>query len=490
MKKILMAAVAVSALTAGAASAATLSSASTIGGQALTLGTGTYDPFTIANEVDAPGELVAALTVLPSATGIVNGVYNVTFNVSGGTFNTAGTTTAIVATVVNANATPAAATCTISSVTTTAIVAQCTTAGSDAVAKFTLAVGIATGVAKAPVYISGSIATTAGTAVDGGTIASVQVVDYRAGYKTIATARSGDLLLSTFKKFRDATATGTVTSGVGAGLNNFQIASAVGLVNNNNPLAGAVGDLVYQATGTTLASGNVTAMTATVAGNLSVLKPVFGSAFAAGTTTDFTFTDGQSPLTAGTGSAILSANNLTGFLAGTAVVGVAQAGATAAAISEGGYTISVVPTLAAGYTAGAYATKTLGSLTYEGLSFIAPWIGDGSNGINTTIRLNNTGATALPFVQVKLVSPFTTGTSGTVVSTANCTVGTVPASGELLISSATLQACFGNFKRADVTVVVGSTSLSTVTAKARTTSVNGTVSEVTLGKGSGNALSQ
>jgi hypothetical protein len=77
-----------------------------------------------------------------------------------------------------------------------------------------------------------------------------------------------------------------------------------------------------------------------------------------------------------------------------------------------------------------------------------------------------------------------------VVSTANCTVGTVPASGELLISSATLQACFGDFKRADVTVVVGSTSLSTVTAKARTTSVNGTVSEVTLGKGSGNALSQ
>ena len=70
MKKILMAAVAVSALTAGSAFAAQLSSASTVGGQALTLGTGTYDPFTIANEVDAPGQLVAALTVTPSTTGI------------------------------------------------------------------------------------------------------------------------------------------------------------------------------------------------------------------------------------------------------------------------------------------------------------------------------------------------------------------------------------------------------------------------------------
>ena len=221
MKKILMAAVAVSALTAGAASAASLSSASTVGGQALTLGTGTYDPFTIANEVDAPGQLVAALTVTPSTTGIANGVYNIAWNISGGTFS--GTVTTIVATVVNIAATPVAATCTLSSVTASTISAQCTTDGTAAVGKFTLAAGIVTGVLKAPVFISGTIATTAGTAVDGGTIASVQVVDYRAGYKTIATARSGSLLLSTFKKLRDATATGTVTSGVGAGLNNNMI---------------------------------------------------------------------------------------------------------------------------------------------------------------------------------------------------------------------------------------------------------------------------
>jgi len=488
MKKILMAAVAVSALTAGSAFAAQLSSASTVGGQALTLGSGTYDPFTIANEVDAPGQLVAALSITPSATGIANGVYNVAWNISGGTFS--GTVTTIVAKVVNIASTPVAATCTLSSVTASTISAQCTTDGTAAVGKFTLDAGIVTGVLKAPVFISGTIATTAGTAVDGGTIASVQVVDYRAGYKAIATARSGSVLLSTFTKLRDATATGSTASVVaGAGLNNFQIGSAVGLVNNDNPLGSAVvADLVNQATATVLASGNVTAISATVGGNLSVLKPVFGSAYTAGTTADFGFTDGQSPL-AGAATATLSANNLAGFLAGTAVVGVAQAGATAASISESTYSISMVPTLAVGYTAGAYATKNLGSLTYEGATIIAPWIGDGANGINTTIRLNNTGATALPFVQVKLVSPFTTGTSGTVASTASCTVGTVPASGELLISSATLQACFGNFKRADVTILVGSVAASSVTAKARTTSVNGTVSEVTLGKGTGGALS-
>jgi len=496
MKKILMTAVAVSALSAGAASAASLSSSlSTIGGQALTLTTGTYEPFTIANEVDAPGELVAALAFVPSTTGIINGTYNVTFNVSGGTFNTTGSVTPIVATVVNTNATPATATCTISSVTTTAIVAQCVTPGSDAVAKFTLAAGIATGVAKAPVYISGSIATTTGTAVDGGAIASVQVVDYRTGYKTKATARNAALLLTTFKKMREVVTTGSATAigsvatvAAGAGLNNMQIASAAGFDLNTNPLSGAAADLVYQATGTTLSLTNITAISATVAGNLSVLQPVFASTFTSGTSTDFSFTDTQSPATVGTGSVVLSANNLTAFKAGSGVVGVEQNAAIAAAIPESGYTLSMTPTLASGYTAQSYSTKTIGSLSYEGTAIYAPWIGDGSNGISTTIRLNNQGTTAIPFVQAKLTSPFTTGTSGTVASTATCTLGTVPASGELLITSATLQACFGNFKRADVTIVLGATAATGVTAKARTTAVNGTVSEITLGKGNNVAL--
>jgi len=151
----------------------------------------------------------------------------------------------------------------------------------------------------------------------------------------------------------------------------------------------------------------------------------------------------------------------------------------------------MVPTLATGYTAVSYSTKTLGKLTYEGTSIYAPWVGDGTNGISYTIRLSNSSATAIPFVQALLTSPYTTGTSGTVASTANCSVGTVPAAGELLVSSATLQACFGNFKRADVTLIVGSAAApAATTAKMRATAVNGTVSEVTLGTGAAAAALQ
>jgi|GEM_PF-2508797 len=485
MKKILMTAVAVSALSAGAASAASLSAATTIGGIALTHPTATsYEPYTIASEVDAPGSAVGVLTFVPTGT-IAAGTYKVTWNITGGTFGT-------VTSVAGVDSLAAAVTCTVSTSSTTSIVALCTPAAN--VATLTLTVPIATGTAKTSVVVSGNLTNTSDVAVDGGAIAAVTVIDYRAGLKTQATAYNAKLNISGgFKKFA-----GTGSGGVAAtAIDNFEIGSGVGFARNDDVSAlGGSYDRVYaDGAATRISPASITAISATVTGTLGVLKPVFASAISAGGsgTTNNTFTDAQSPATAGSGTATLSAGNLAAFIAipATGKVGLAQVAATAAAIAESSYTISMVPTLATGYTAVSYTTKTLGKLTYEGTSIYAPWVGDGTNGISYTIRLSNSSATAIPFVQALLTSPYTTGTSGTVASTANCSVGTVPAAGELLVSSATLQACFGNFKRADVTLIVGSAAApAATTAKMRATAVNGTVSEVTLGTGAAAAALQ
>jgi len=489
MKKILMTAVAVSALSAGAASAASLSTASTIGTVSLSNGAATpaIEPYTIASEVDAPGSAVGVLTFVPTGT-IAAGTYKVTWNITGGTFGA-------VTSVAGVDSAAAATTCTVSTSSTTSIVALCTPAAN--VATLTLTVPIATGTAKTSVVVSGNLTNTSDVAVDGGAITGVTVIDYRAGLKTQATAYNAKLNISGgFKKFA-----GTASGGVAAtAIDNVEIGGGVGFARNDDsaatPLGGSYDRVYVDGAATRISPASIQAITATVTGTLGVLKPVFASAISAGGsgTTNNTFTDAQSPATTGSGTATLSAGNLAAFIAipATGKVGLAQVAATAAAIAESSYTISMVPTLATGYTAVSYSTKTLGKLTYEGTSIYAPWVGDGTNGISYTIRLSNSSAsTAIPFVQALLTSPFTTGTSGTVASTANCSVGTVPAAGELLVTSATLQACFGNFKRADVTLIVGSAAApAATTAKMRATAVNGTVSEVTLGTGAAAAALQ
>jgi len=484
MKKILMTAVAVSALSAGAASAASLSTASTIGTVSLSNGAATpaIEPYTIASEVDAPGSAVGVLTFVPTGT-IAAGTYKVTWNITGGTFGT-------VTSVAGVDSAAAATTCTVSTSSTTSIVALCTPAAN--VATLTLTVPIATGTAKTSVVVSGNLTNTSDVAVDGGAITGVTVIDYRVGLKTQATPYNATLNLTSFKKFA-----GTNSAGAATAIDNFEIAGGVGFARNDDPNAlGGTLDRVYvDGAATRIATSSIQSVTSTVTGTLGVLKVVYASALTSGGTgtTNIVFTDAQYPATTGSGVATLSANNLAAVIAGTGKVGLAQVASTAVSVAESSYTISMVPTLATGYTAGSYSTKTLGRLTYEGTSFLAPWIGDGANGINYTVRLANRTTTAIPYVQVTLLNPYTTGTSGSVASTAACSVGSIPASGELLIQSSTLSACFGAFKRSDVTITAGSTSgtlNANLTAKVRATAVNGTVSEVTLGAGTNTALTQ
>jgi len=98
-----------------------------------------------------------------------------------------------------------------------------------------------------------------------------------------------------------------------------------------------------------------------------------------------------------------------------------------------------------------------------------------------TIRLANRTTTPIGSVKVSLMNPETTGTSGTVVSSAACEVGPIPASKELLITETTLKTCFGAFKRSDVKVLFQG-AYTDITAKLRTVA-GGVTTYIPMGNG-------
>ncbi len=488
MKKILMAAAAVTALTAGSAGAATISNTTTIAGVDLTTSSGTgSNPFTIANELNVTTAPVAVgkLVISPTtATTIGSGQYVLTYNITGGTFTTTSITTSSLVLTTNdgtltsgsptnfallgasvsgtgtANTILASRVTSVNTVNANTIAFNVTIASGEFLTTSVLTNSLKLGTARASVAIDGSIQTAGGSSVDGGAIASKTVVDYRSGYKFTATASADSTLTLTsgFKKFSsDAT--------------NADIATAVGF-SVNTPTTDT-NDKVYSAfTGsgagaTAAALTDLTSAVFTLTGDVSSFNPtVAGQAVDTGTTNVFTFTSIPTSMTASTPTAKVTLTQKT-----TPVAGKASA-----------YTLTPVVTMGSGYSAPTFASTALGSVVFEGATFNAAWVGDGTNGITYSIRLGNRTSTAISSVKATLINPIVTGTTGTVASTASCEVGPIPASGELIISSDSLKTCFGAFKRSDVQFVIQAAA-GNLTAKMRTVS-NGLVSEAPLGFGS------
>ena len=465
MKKILMAAVAVSALSAGVANAAIISNASTIGTVSIASGAAGYDPYTIANELvtSATSNIAASLTFTPTASAIAPGTYIVTWTVSGGTFDVASPYT-YTGTAAGVGTNTGSA----STKTATTITASYTVAG-DSAASFTLGGPILIGTAKSNVIVSGSITKADGTAIDGGAIAPVTVVDYRTGLKFVATKANPVLTISDgFLTFASAATSATVGTGVGVALNDKPVAAvtAADLIHWN--LTGAA------VTAASLVSG----VKLTVGGTLSKFD-LFAGNDASSTTKQVADASTTNVITA-------DATTLAGLVATTpiATIGLKQKTVPVAG-TESAYTVTPVVTLSSLtlYTPLVLAEKALGSVTYDGTSFYAPWVGDGVNGITYTIRIANpSGTVAIPSVKAAIANATNASSVGTVTQAATCDLGTLPAAGEILISTAKLNACFGNFGRADLTVIVNGT-MTGGTAKMRVKSVNDTVSDVPMGRG-------
>ncbi len=153
------------------------------------------------------------------------------------------------------------------------------------------------------------------------------------------------------------------------------------------------------------------------------------------------------------------------------------------------FTATITPYLVANtqLNTPAAVTGALETIGVEGASFTAPWVGGSLSSSATYIRVSNSGA-ATGTVTVALVSP--TGAVSATDAGALCTstklakLGSIAAAGELVLAPADLTTCFGAFTRGDVVVTVQGAAAS-LTAKARNvTSTN--VSELSLGAGTFN----
>lgn len=457
MKKILLTAVAVSALSAGVASAASISTATTVGGKSMTA-TGavppvltTFDAYTIANELNVatPPTAAAVIKLAPTTTTTVgSGNYVVTFNITGGTFTTAGVT---VGNLAMAGTTVASTVTSVNSVNANSIAFNVNVAAGEFVTSFDLTNTLKLGSARDTVAVNGKIDTQAGAQVDGGVSASKTIIDYRTGYKVAATAVDTQLTLaSAYKKF-----TGAVTT--------FNIATGLAFSEN---VGATSGDRVYSTTtGTFVVPADLTAATLTLAGDISAFDPTVNAVAPDALTT-----------------------NVFSAPAASATLGLLQAGGANVTLSQklvpvagnaSTYAITPVVTMGAGYTAPTFSAVTLGAVTLEGTNFYAPWVGDGTNGITYSIRLGNRAATAVAGITVTLLN------SQNVATATTCNAGTLPASGELLITSASLKTCFGAFGRGDLRITAQAVS-TTMTAKMRSVSAN-VVNEQSLGGGTVNA---
>jgi len=475
MKKILMAAVAVSALSAGSASALEISKANTTLSAAavnLVSSSTTVETFTIASEstINAATNIPFTIRVTPTSAALpVSSTYILTFSITGGTFETTGILPSDL-TVSGGTGTTVPFTGDVTSTKVQFIVNAGTTT-SLATATW-VSKGIIPSSDKSSVVVTASIASNASPSqlIDGGAV-SATVIDYRTALTFTATAEDQKLsLASGFKKFGTAVlaagGTADATSGrIGSGIKFAKVTPATGALAT---------DLVYRTTGAEVTATDVTAATLTIGGSLTSLDARVGS----GATLQLAdASTGVIPL--------LNATNIAALTSSTGANITLQQKATPVVPSEVTYTVKPTDVvMTAGMIAGTYPAKTIGAVSYEGTNFFAAWITDGAgtSGFKNTIRLGNRSAAAIASVKASLINPLVTGTTGTVASTATCEVGPLPASGELLITSAKLLACFGAFGRSDVRLTIQGNS-SDMVAKLRITSPDGSASDTALGTG-------
>jgi len=508
MKKILMAAVAVSALSAGAANAVNITAAN-VAGIALTpptittnLDTRSYTLASTAIVTDALGlpnvnaTTNAALTTNITATlgglttagvfepGAAGTTYSATYTLTNAVFSTALTGAAFTLNGAGAGCTPGAITVVsgggvgTSSVTAVFNIPNtCTSTVPAAPAVNTIAPNGLTIAAPFSVLSAASVTGTVGfktvsndaafnvTGVTGG---SIQLVRTQNPYTvsvlpdTSATPTTLGLATSSATAYSYLKTGGTFDAILGTVTANNATPSATAAAP-----AGAVAIYADMSASARPVISFDTSVTATN-GNFAVIKPSLnGVAMTLATPSASTATT--------LGSAAASAQAITAAIASsnTTSLNVAQT-----------YSATVSPKLVANtlVTTPAAQTAALQTINLEGVAFTAPWIGGSLSTSSSYIRVSNSGLATGP-VTVSLLNP--TGAVSPTMAGAVCTSSTVSklasiaASNELVISPADLTACFGAFTRGDVVVNIQATAAA-LTAKARNVTAS-SVSELSLG---------
>ena len=499
MKKILMAAVAVSALSAGAAHAVNISAA-TVSNVALTApsistGSGTLS-YTIANSaivVDALGAPNANATTGASTdiTATIGGTtsagvfdpnaggtnYSATYTLTNAVFSSAVTNASVTLLNAGASCTPGAVNVVSGgAIGTSSVTAvfnipnSCSTSGATVapnavkfVAPFKISsAGTVTGTVGFKV-----VATDSAFNVSGVTGGAITLVRAAAPYVTEITA---DTVATTLGL---ATATAAVYSYLKTGASNDAVLGKIDVDLATAPTS-STGAIYADMNGGTRPAITYDLTVTATNGNFAVVKPGLG----VNTTTGTAIT--LATPTAGTATKL---GNAAGY--GTVTAAISSSNTTSLTAAQT-YSATITPALATNtlVTTPVAVTKALQTIGLDGVSFLAPWIGGSQSSSSSYIRVSNSG-TATGQVTMSLLSPTGAATAPTVcTSTTLSKLSSIAANGELVINPADLTTCFGDFTRGDVSVTIQSSSTG-LTAKARNVTSN-SVSELSLGAGTFN----
>lgn len=502
MKKILMAAVAVSALSAGAAHAVNISSAK-VSDLALVvpsnvdgLGTKSYTLASSAIVVDVLGA--------PNTNAATNSSTEITARIGGagtdstvGVFDPNGGGTNYSATYTLTNAVFSTAV-TNGSVTLSGQGGSCTPGAVNVVSGGAIGTSTVTAVFNIPNSCGTSGATAAPhsvTFVAPFKVLSAGSVTGTVGFKVVATDSAFDVrgvtggaitLVRTQAPYTTTITADTVatTLGLASGLSPVYsyLKSGTGYdsvlgridVDLATPSSAAAGSLINATMNSGVRPGITYDLTVTAtAGNFAIVKPGLG----VNTTTGTAIT--LATPTAGTATQL---GNASGYGTVTVSTGTNTTSLTAAQT----YSATITPTLATltTITTPAAVTKALQTIGLDGVSFLAPWIGGSKSASSSYIRVSNSGA-ATGQVTMSLLAPTdAASTPGVCTSTTLSKLSSIAANGELIIKPEDLTTCFGAFTRGDVSVTIQSTSTG-LTAKARNVTPS-SVSELSLGAGTFN----
>lgn len=305
-----------------------------------------------------------------------------------------------------------------------------------------------------------------------------------------------------YRIFVDATVDG-VTNDTPTNLDNADLRTSLALGTSGAPFRTflASGDTIIGAGGFTTATAPANAANATVyanyaadpltapsytlsaGGDFTTLKPQIDGDDAAGGEIDFTVATNNLTATSGTSTVPLTggARNIKLRVDGSPTASIAS--------TPQPYTLTVTPIAPAANSTlvtppAALVSQGLETVGLEGTNFIAPWFSGSQAQSQSQVRLSSTGA-AVSNVRITIVNGvFNFNGSPTNFNDTMCAqTFAIPADGDLVITTATVTSCFGNFLRGDLQITVQAAP-GALTAKMRNTSSNGTF-ETTLGRFSG-----
>jgi len=499
MKKILMAAVAVSALSAGAANAVNISAA-TVAGIALTAPSITTGAGTLSYTLASSAIVTDALGA-PNVNATTVGTTDITATLGGttavGVFdpNAGGTNYSATYTLTNA---VFSAPVTNASVSVLGMLGTCVAPAANVVA------GGATGTSSVTVVFNVPSATCSSSGVN----VAPNAVRFVAPFSILSTAAVTGTVsfktVSTDAAFNNTGVTGgaitlvrtqspyTVSVTADTAPTTLGLATATAAVYSYLKTGGTF-DNILGSVNASLATPSVTASTGSIYADMAAsARPVVTY------DTTVTATNGNfaliKPSLAAVAMTLATPSASTATTLGTAagassITAAFVASNTTSLNAAQSYSATVTPKLATNtlVTTPVAVTGALQTINLEGVSFTAPWIGGSLSSSSSYIRVSNSGS-ATGQVTVALLNPI--GAVNAAAAGAVCTSSTVSklasiaGSNELVISPADLTSCFGAFTRGDVVVTIQATSTS-LTAKARNVTAS-SVSELSLGAGTFN----